>query len=435
MKYIANGDVAPFDVAEYPTFSDAIVPDAATSNGSITVAAVDAGDTNLDDAEPFSSRGLKTILFDAAGNRLASPKVRQKPEIAAADGVSTTVPDFDPFFGTSAAAPSAAGVAALLRSRDPTLTPAAIEGIMTSSQATNECKPLGDEPDSLCGFGFVFADGALSLVPDPTPPVITPVLSPAAPNGLNGFYTGNVNVSWSVTDPGSLVTGTSGCGPATVSADTLGATFECSATSGGGSASQTVTVKRDATTPTVPVFTGGIASRTFERAFLPPASRVGCTASDATSGIDASGCVVSGYSAAIGRHTLVGTARDNAGLTATASLAYVVIRTKPAISLLRAVRAVAQKRLLRSGLLAHVNVTRGGTRLTALLTGPQGVRVARLVRSRAGAGQAGLRLRPTRRGRALLLSRRKRTVLKLWVTARPRVGGTVTLRRGVTVRP
>lgn len=429
MKYIAIGDFGGFTVAEHPTpNADAIVPDAATSNGSITVAAVRANEVGLNDPEAFSSRGPKTILFDQAGNRLAAPEIRQKPELAAADGVSTTVPDFSAFFGTSAAAPHAAGVAALLRSRGPSLSPDAVEALMTDAQATTDCNPVG-EPDFLCGFGFVFADAALNLFADPTPPVITPVLSPAAPQGGNGFYTSDVGVSWSVSDPGSVVSATSGCDPATVSTDTTGATFACSATSAGGEATQSVTVKRDASPPTVPVF-GGIEAQTYELAFLPAASSVACAASDPTSGL-AGACQVSGHSRALGAHTLVGTATNGAGLTATATLPYTVVATKPAISRSSAPRSIKLKTFLRSGLLAKVSVARARTKLTAELKGPGG-RVA-LKRLTAGSGRKQLRLRPTRSAKKRLRARR-RSVLKLAVTAKPLAGARLTLRRNVVVR-
>jgi hypothetical protein len=73
--------------------------------------------------EAFSSPGPTTIAFDADGNRLSSVEVRKKPDIAAADRMNTTffIPgvDYEPdgkpnFSGTSAAAPNAAGIAALM---------------------------------------------------------------------------------------------------------------------------------------------------------------------------------------------------------------------------------------------------------------------------------------------------------------------------------
>jgi cysteine-rich repeat protein len=91
----------------------------AAAAGAVAVGAVPWSGPDL--IEPFSSRGPVQILFPDA-------EVRSKPEFVAPDGVSVTGNGGFPsmFFGTSAAAPHAAAVAALLLDRQPTLTPALV---------------------------------------------------------------------------------------------------------------------------------------------------------------------------------------------------------------------------------------------------------------------------------------------------------------------
>ena len=103
--------------------------------------------------------------------------------------------------------------------------------------------------DAVCGSTDALGTFAV-FAADPTPPTI--VARVDGPLGDDGWYTGDVTVEWSVADPqspDSLVT--SGCEPAAVKADTPGATLTCTATSDGGTASASVTVKRDATPPDV----------------------------------------------------------------------------------------------------------------------------------------------------------------------------------------
>ena len=102
--------------------------------------------------ESFSSPGPSTIVFDKDGNRLAKAQIRSKPDIAAPDGVNTTffpagsdqdyeaffgVPDgFPNFFGTSAAAPHAAAVAALVIEKAGgagSLTPKRVSDVLKTS--------------------------------------------------------------------------------------------------------------------------------------------------------------------------------------------------------------------------------------------------------------------------------------------------------------
>ncbi len=118
-----------------------------------------AGTTYTPIVEEYSSNGPVTIYFDSAGNRLATPIVRKQPLLATVDGISTTF--FPPatgttapgpsnpspydsdgdgypnFFGTSAAAPHAAGCAALILSAAAangiTLAPADVKSLMTST--------------------------------------------------------------------------------------------------------------------------------------------------------------------------------------------------------------------------------------------------------------------------------------------------------------
>jgi subtilisin family serine protease len=115
---------------EHGTAAGSIFGHAALSSV-VAVGAVDVGDPGLDDVEAFSSHGPARIDFP----RL---EIRAKPDLVAFDGVSISnaggfpaCPPFCAFFGTSAAAPHSAGVAALLLDQDPTLTPAEVRAALT----------------------------------------------------------------------------------------------------------------------------------------------------------------------------------------------------------------------------------------------------------------------------------------------------------------
>ena len=89
--------------------------------GVLAVGAVNEDDPGNDDLESFSDQGPSRIYYPTVETRL-------KPDVVASDGVSVTGSGGFPshFFGTSAAAPHVAGIAAILveaqRLADPTMT-------------------------------------------------------------------------------------------------------------------------------------------------------------------------------------------------------------------------------------------------------------------------------------------------------------------------
>ncbi len=117
--------------------------------------------TNL--SELFSSDGPRRMFFDFSGNLLPGAPagdftasggiVLQKPDITAADGVMTAAPGFNPFYGTSAAAPHAAAIAALVKHAFPAKTAAQIKSAMMASAIDIEA--AGWDRDT--GVGIVMA--------------------------------------------------------------------------------------------------------------------------------------------------------------------------------------------------------------------------------------------------------------------------------------
>lgn len=117
--------------------------------------------------ETFSSDGPRKIFYYpdgtpiTAGNYLFATnggKTLQKPDITAADGVFTKTPGFLPFFGTSAASPHAAGIAALVVSARPGYTPAQVKTAMVKSALDN----MSAGCDINGGCGIAMANGAVS---------------------------------------------------------------------------------------------------------------------------------------------------------------------------------------------------------------------------------------------------------------------------------
>jgi hypothetical protein len=167
--------------------------------------------------ESFSGQGGAPILFNTAGTRLATPVVRQKPDFVGPDGVNTTFlgytlasagmtittsnpscqndASYPNFFGTSAATPHAAGIAALALQANTAATPTQIYGSLRSSAL-----PMSSTtPNFNSGYGFIQAGAAF----------VVPTLTLAATSIPFGSST---TLSWSTLDATSC---TAAANPAT----------------------------------------------------------------------------------------------------------------------------------------------------------------------------------------------------------------------------
>ncbi len=155
----------------------------ANAEGAIAVGAAYYGNTQAFNPrlsapviERFSSAGGTPILFSTTGQRIQTV-VRQKPEITAPDGASTSFffrltgdtdgDGYPNFFGTSAAAPHAAAVAALMQQRSGNV----LSGANILANLTRSAIDMDDPStpgfdtgfDYGTGYGLIQADRALAF--------------------------------------------------------------------------------------------------------------------------------------------------------------------------------------------------------------------------------------------------------------------------------
>ncbi len=118
IRYVGFGGVEP---QEYFSYLDPVTYGHNSAEGAMSVAAYAFYAPFI--PEWFTSPGPSTIYFDTNNRRYRHPQIRQKPDLAAMDGANNTffgddsTVDADTlpnFFGTSAAAPHAAAIAALV---------------------------------------------------------------------------------------------------------------------------------------------------------------------------------------------------------------------------------------------------------------------------------------------------------------------------------
>jgi uncharacterized repeat protein (TIGR01451 family) len=120
----------------------------------------------------FSSDGPRRMFFNPNGTQITPGNILfatgggtlvPKDDLTASDCGSTTTPGFTPFCGTSAAAPSAAAIAALIKSAKPSATKAQVTTALLNSAI--DIESAGTDINS--GVGIVMADAAVRGVLSP----------------------------------------------------------------------------------------------------------------------------------------------------------------------------------------------------------------------------------------------------------------------------
>jgi hypothetical protein len=180
--------------------------------------------------ETFESDGPRRLFFRPDGTPYTPGNfsstggiVRQKPDITAADGgvVSGAGGFSNPFFGTSAAAPHAAAIAALVLDGKPGIMPAQVRSALAASAIDIEAP--GIDRDS--GVGIIMADTALAAAGAPAVELELGTVTAAESAGNdNGFVEpgerGSLTVQL-INNGGTTLTGVT----ATLSSSTPGVTI------------------------------------------------------------------------------------------------------------------------------------------------------------------------------------------------------------------
>jgi hypothetical protein len=211
LKYVFFGNgLSNVGPAEYTNYLTPVTFGHSAAAGANSVAAYAAFRPNL--PEDFTSPGPVTIYFDKNNNRLPTPEIRLKPDIAAMDGANTSffpegpvpfggVPiigdsaydadSYPNFYGTSAASPHCAALAALViqaHGGPGSLTPAQVKTILQTTTFPHDLDPY-----SVSGSAQTSNGGTVSIN----------VVSDNSGNNGTGEKDPN---SWSVTytGPGKL---------------------------------------------------------------------------------------------------------------------------------------------------------------------------------------------------------------------------------------
>lgn len=203
MKYVTIGHTYGHATAA-DAFGVAATPAASAASASTQPGPFPAAFNSSNQVEYFSSDGPRKIFYNPNGTPITPGNflfatngglIRNKPDITAADGVLTTLPaasGLNPFYGTSAAAPHAGAIAALLKSANRALTPAQIRSLLTTTALDIEAPGF----DNLSGYGILQAFQAMQQL-SPTPQATLNLGTVTTSEG--SFKNGNGNI-----DPGEI---------------------------------------------------------------------------------------------------------------------------------------------------------------------------------------------------------------------------------------
>jgi hypothetical protein len=172
--------------------------------------------------------------------------------------------------------------------------------------------------------GSATSAAATLTVTAATAPTVTPTI--VGTLGKNGWYISDVTVSWTIDGHGSPITAKGGDETTTINYDTTGKELTCWATNAGGTTTESVTIMRDVTPPTI---SGAPTTWPNENDWYNSDVTVHFDASDSCSGIDAvTPDQVLGEGA---NQSVTGTATDMAGNSASDTVTGINIDETPPV--------------------------------------------------------------------------------------------------------
>ncbi len=214
----AEGSSPTTDAALYYAYNAGVAIFAATANSNASTIAYPSNHTAVISVGASSPTGQRKSTTSSDGEYwwgsnygtavrdakeavdVMAPTILPATDLVGTIGYSTT--DYYMWFnGTSCATPYAAGVAALVLSRDPSLTPAQLRTVLVNS-ATDMTLDGGAGWDRYTGYGLINANSALNLL-NPTLPLCQ-VTSPV--NGSIHDLGSIITVNATASDPDGTIT-------------------------------------------------------------------------------------------------------------------------------------------------------------------------------------------------------------------------------------